>query len=556
MYFIRRDDYVANGAGSWVAFTQNNLLLWTLLMLPLFVTLEAALMGNLEHGNGGFKQLFALPVPRWSLYTAKLVTNLGMFLISTFAMCVFIVGTGLLLQILEPRFLFNQPIPVLHILQLAGLSYLGSWLIIAFHTWVSLRWDNFVVAIATGAAATVAAVLIVQSEYLGYYPWTIPAALAMPNTDGVVVPTLSLGISLAGASVTGCLRLLERSASRRFVISAVECGLGRGVCPALCLTGYHPLLSLKEDPLALHSVILTPRTSLEATFAVKFVVVDGRVMIAQTCRADECKGTGMLIDFHTHIFPPEIREKRTLYWQRSAWFSELYSQKKAKLATAEDLIAEMDASGVAVSVACGFPWDDAEICRFCNDYLIDVAARYPGRIIGLASVQPTDPEAAALEAERCIKAGMRGVGELNPDGQGFDLRNHEALAPLVRVLEANNAVMMLHTNEIVGHYYPGKGKTGPDTVYRFAEHFPGLKIVASHWGGGLLFYELMPEVHKALANVYYDTAASCFLYRPEVFQAAISLVDSKKVLHGTDYPLVRQTRILKQIKALNLPARG
>jgi uncharacterized protein len=261
----------------------------------------------------------------------------------------------------------------------------------------------------------------------------------------------------------------------------------------------------------------------------------------------------MIIDFHTHIFPPEIREKRTLYWQKSAWFSELYSQKKTKLATAEDLIAEMDSSGVQTSVACGFPWDDPEICRFCNDYLLDVTSRYPGRILALASVQPAEPESAALEAERCVKAGMHGVGELNPDGQGFDLRNAAALTSLIDVLTANKAVMMLHTNETLGHYYAGKGKTGPDLVYRFAEQYPDLKLVTAHWGGGLLFYELMPEVHKALANVYYDTAASCFLYRPEVFKVAVDMVDPKKVLYGTDFPLVRQTRILKQIKELGLP---
>jgi lantibiotic transport system permease protein len=213
MYIMRSDAYVKSGEATWANLTQNEFLLWTLLMLPLFVTLEAALMGNLEHGNGGFKQVFALPVPRSAVYSAKLITNLGMFAVSTLTMCAFVVVSGLALQLVQPQFHFNETIPALDLLKSGALSYLGSWLIISFHTWVSLRWNSFVVAIATGSAATVASVLIVQSDYLGWYPWTIPAALSLPQTDGVVMPALSLAISLGGwaiLAVFGCWNVIRR----------------------------------------------------------------------------------------------------------------------------------------------------------------------------------------------------------------------------------------------------------------------------------------------------------------------------------------------------------
>jgi len=62
----------------------------------------------------------------------------------------------------------------------------------------------------------------------------------------------------------------------------------------------------------------------------------------------------------------------------------------------------------------------------------------------------------------------------------------------------------------------------------------------------------MPEVGKALLNVFFDTAASPFLYRPEVYQQAIQLVGEGKILFGSDYPLLEQGRVIEEINSLGL----
>ena len=71
----------------------------------------------------------------------------------------------------------------------------------------------------------------------------------------------------------------------------------------------------------------------------------------------------MLIDFHTHIFPPEICQKREHYCNRDPWFHSLYTDPRARMATADDLIAEMDASGVDASVTFSFGWTDTRLDR-------------------------------------------------------------------------------------------------------------------------------------------------------------------------------------------------
>ena len=166
----------------------------------------------------------------------------------------------------------------------------------------------------------------------------------------------------------------------------------------------------------------------------------------------------MIIDFHTHILPPGLRDQRQRYLERDATFAELYADPKAKLATADDLVQAMDEDGVDTSVAMGIGWADHGLAREANDYIIESVRRYPERLVGFAGVNPAWGERAAHEAERCAQAGLKGVGELHPDTQAFDLADRETTTPLMEVVRRHGLILTLHSSEPVGHLYQGKGK--------------------------------------------------------------------------------------------------
>jgi predicted TIM-barrel fold metal-dependent hydrolase len=261
----------------------------------------------------------------------------------------------------------------------------------------------------------------------------------------------------------------------------------------------------------------------------------------------------VIIDFHTHVLPPQIKKDRSQYIELDPAFAVLYSKPEAKIATAEELIASMDEAGIDISVILNYGWTTHELCLETNDYILESVARYPQRLVGFGAVQPQSPQAAIAEIERCAKAGIKGIGELRPDLQLFDLGDEVVMAPLVEALKKKGLIMLIHASEPVGHDYPGKGSITPDMLYPFITSFPDLKLVCAHWGGGLPFYALMPEVKKALGNVFFDTAASPFLYSPQVYQQVVQLVGGEKILFGSDYPLLSPNRLLKEIEAAGLP---
>ena len=211
-----------------------------------------------------------------------------------------------------------------------------------------------------------------------------------------------------------------------------------------------------------------------------------------------------VVDAHTHIFPDEIVQHRERFLDRDTWFRQLYSSPRARLATAEDLIGSMDACGVDLSVACGFPWTDPGLCRYHNDYMCEAARLFSGRIAWLAICSPATGDSAARTLDDAFRDGARGAGELNADAQGFDLADTAMLESIAEVCIVRDRPIMFHVSEPVGHDYPGKGTATPDRLLKLVSEFPDLKVVAAHWGGGLPFYELMPEVRLAVSNVAYD----------------------------------------------------
>ncbi len=260
----------------------------------------------------------------------------------------------------------------------------------------------------------------------------------------------------------------------------------------------------------------------------------------------------MIIDCHTHVFPPRLKINRNQYADDDPTFALIYSNSRAKLATSEELIESMDREGIEFSVIANYGWATQKLCVETNDYILEAVARYPKRLVGFCAIQPAAGAAALAEIERCVSGGMKGIGELRTDLQSFGPADRETVQPIVAAIKKHNLILLIHASEPIGHTYPGKGSVTPDIIYSFITTFPDLTLICAHWGGGLPFYTLMPEVKKVLKNVYFDTAASPFLYSPQIYQQVSQIVGAEKILFGSDYPLMPPSRLLREINSAGL----
>ena len=233
-------------------------------------------------------------------------------------------------------------------------------------------------------------------------------------------------------------------------------------------------------------------------------------------------------------------------------FEQLYRSPKSKLIGASDLVAAMDREGVDKSVAFGFPWQSLKTCRQHNDYVMESVARYPDRLIGFGCMNPLDP-GAAEEAQRCIDSGLAGIGELAFYNQGLSTQALESLEPIMQLCRRRDLPVMMHVNEPLGRKYPGKSPNSLGQIYELVKRFSRNKIVLAHWGGGIFLYMLLKkEVKEILANVYYDTAASPYVYHPDIFPIAVRLAGTDKILFGSDYPLISPATYFDELTSAGL----
>ncbi len=260
----------------------------------------------------------------------------------------------------------------------------------------------------------------------------------------------------------------------------------------------------------------------------------------------------VIIDCHTHVFPDEVRRNRAKYAGRDHAFGQIYGNERAKMVGMDELIRSMDDEGVDKAVVCGFPWMDNGLCAAGNDYILEGMGRFPERIIGFGCVQPDSGDKAVEEAARCIQLGMKGIGELASYPPAPPLYTVDSLRPICQILQKVDLPLMLHSNEVVGHSYPGKCNIPLRSIYDFIRAFSGVRILLSHWGGGFFFYELMPEVAKAAEMTWYDTAASPFLYDRRIYSVAVTIVGAEKILFGSDYPLIRPSRYIEEMEGSGL----
>jgi len=231
-----------------------------------------------------------------------------------------------------------------------------------------------------------------------------------------------------------------------------------------------------------------------------------------------------------------------------SYFDLLCSSKVNKFTTGDELIAVMEDSNWDKAVIFGFAFKDPKLCAMVNNYTIKMVKKYPQKLMGFAVVNPL-AENLEKELQKCKESGLKGVGELFPAGQNFDITIKNNLKDVCDFCEKNNWPLLIHLNEPVGHYY--KGKTG-DSVRKAEEmagNFPGVNFIYAHLGGGLCFYELMPEMREKLKNVYYDTAAQPFLYDRKIYEVFKDIGIIDKIILGSDYPLLSPSRYIDNISS-------
>lgn len=205
---ILRTKTYARGFNLWQIHPTNSFQIWAVFMMPLLIALVTALLNGIEHSDKQWKHLFALPVPRYAVYFAKLIVGQGLILTSTLVLAVFTLIVGVAGMYLRPELANAGPMPYVWLAKQAALVWLASWLIIAIHTWISMRWSGFPIALGAGIGGTFFALFAASASLGKFYPWLLPMNIFV---EGRFAMALLLGIGGGVvAALLGCFEFTRR----------------------------------------------------------------------------------------------------------------------------------------------------------------------------------------------------------------------------------------------------------------------------------------------------------------------------------------------------------
>jgi predicted TIM-barrel fold metal-dependent hydrolase len=190
-----------------------------------------------------------------------------------------------------------------------------------------------------------------------------------------------------------------------------------------------------------------------------------------------------------------------------------------------------------------------------NEEIADAAAEHPDVLIPFGSVDPARGAAGIRLARRLVEQhGVRGF-KFHPSLQGFE-PNDRAVYPLYEELQSLGVPALFHTGQTgIGSGLPG-GRgiklrySDPMLLDDVAADFPGLTIIMAH--PSVPWQDAAIAVAQHKANVYIDLSGwSPKYFPPQLVRAANTLLKTK-VLFGSDYPLIRPERWIKDFEALDI----
>jgi len=201
----RQGNLLQADVNHWRYIFEHMLSIWVILILPLFITLETALVGQLEHSNHTWQVMHAQPVPRWATVAAKQVWGLGLVVLGMLVLIGLTLVGGSVLDLIMPALHIEPPIPWAEMFRQSGITLLAAGIILATHTWVALRSRSFVVASGVGIGMTISGLILRGLEWTEYFPWSLPATALYQYYEGaglaayLVIGLIGwLGLSLIG----------------------------------------------------------------------------------------------------------------------------------------------------------------------------------------------------------------------------------------------------------------------------------------------------------------------------------------------------------------------
>lgn len=241
-----------------------------------------------------------------------------------------------------------------------------------------------------------------------------------------------------------------------------------------------------------------------------------------------------IVDFHCHIYPDAIAQKAT----RS--IEQFYELDGGGMdGTVSRLLEQGAKAGISHYVVLPVGLKPNHV-RHINEFIVEQVAAHK-EFTGFGTVH-AGMEQVEAEVEFIHNSGLRGV-KMHPDTQLFHI-DDPRLYPAYDLMRQKGLFVMLHMGDSRYNY------SHPARLRRVMDQFPGLKVVAAHFGG----YSVYEEAKELLSDTdcFMDVSSSLMFMDRETAVRYIRHYGTERLVYGSDYPLWDPEVEVKRFLSLDL----
>jgi hypothetical protein len=184
IYSNRPKLLLGGGVNPWIFVTRNAVTVYSILFLPLFIAIITFYINYNEHRGNSWRQIYALPISKGTVYFSKLFCSVVILCISMLLFYALNYFSMIVLKGIHPQIPFDKfnfdPIISITFLKITFAS-MG---VLAIQFLISIQSGNFIYSLGFGLIATFAGAFLVQWEKIFYYPYSYPFQAAIDLTKG------------------------------------------------------------------------------------------------------------------------------------------------------------------------------------------------------------------------------------------------------------------------------------------------------------------------------------------------------------------------------------
>lgn len=169
--------------------------------------------------------------------------------------------------------------------------------------------------------------------------------------------------------------------------------------------------------------------------------------------------------------------------------------------------------------------------RNCNDLILRCVKQHPDRFIGMPVLNPTYKKESLDEIQRCVDAGMVGIGELYTQVK----INDPLYYPIIEKYIDLKMIILMHSAIGFSRVIRNEGEplniSLPQDFVEIAKRYPEAMFQFAHIGGGI-DWEYACKALQNLPNVYVDISGSN--NEAGMIEFALRYIGEDRLLFGCD----------------------